>query len=200
MATDLYLIAPPDAESAAFAQTLGAVLAGTAVAALLLPRGERTESAYCAFVADIASMAQHSGCAVLTDAGPRLTLALGLDGIHVEGSAADLESALAALKPDRIVGTGGIVSRHEAMTLGELGLDYIMFGPFSGAIAPEIRELAGWWAETMEIPSVLSDPAATPETVDPCGCEFFAVGDSIWRSPDPAAAIAAIAARLEELA
>jgi thiamine-phosphate pyrophosphorylase len=51
----------------------------------------------------------------------------------------------------------------------------------------------------MEIPSVLSDPQATPEAVSSEGCEFLALGESLWRAPEGApAAIAAIARRLEQ--
>lgn len=197
MATEIYLIAPPDAETAAFAELLKAVVTETSVAALLLPRGDRSDAAYRAFVSDIGFIAQEAGCAVLIDGEPGLARSLGADGLHVEGPAAAAKAAMAALKPDLIVGGGSIATRDEAMTKGELGLDYIMFGPLSGAIAADIRELAGWWAEAMVIPSVLSDPEATPETADAMGCEFLALGDSIWRSPDPAATIAAIAIRLE---
>lgn len=197
MATEIYLIAPPDAETAPFGEVLKAVVSEISVAALLLPRGSRSDAAYRAFVADIGFIAQEAGCAVLIDGEPGLARALGVDGLHVEGPAGSAKAAMAALKPDLIVGGGGISSRDEAMTKGELGLDYIMFGPLSGAIAADIRELAAWWAEAMEIPSVLSDPEATPETADANGCEFLALGESVWRSPDPAATIAAIASRLE---
>jgi len=197
MATEIYLIAPPDAQAGPFGEILKAVVGEISVAALLLPRGGRPEAVYRAFVSEIGFIAQEAGCAVLIDGEPALARALGVDGLHVEGPTGSAKAAMAALKPDMIVGGGGVSNRDEAMTKGELGLDYIMFGPLSGAIAADIRELAGWWAEAMEIPSVLSDPEATPETADANGCEFLALGESVWRAADPAAAIAAIATRLE---
>ena len=197
MATEIYLIAPPDAQAGPFGEILKAVVGEISVAALLLPRGGRPEAVYRAFVSEIGFIAQEAGCAVLIDGEPALARALGVDGLHVEGPTGSANAAMAALKPDMIVGGGGVSNRDEAMTKGELGLDYIMFGPLSGAIAADIRELAGWWAEAMEIPSVLSDPEATPETADANGCEFLALGESVWRAADPAAAIAAIATRLE---
>jgi thiamine-phosphate pyrophosphorylase len=122
--------------------------------------------------------------------------ALGVDGVHIAGPVPAIKAAIAALKPDLIVGVGGVETRHEAMTRGELDIDYIMFGPFSGAIAPDLREIAGWWAETMEVPSVLSDPEAISETANDEGCEFLALSTSIWQAPDPETAIAGILRRL----
>lgn len=200
MIAELYLVAPPDVGAAAFGDSLKRVLAVATVAALLLPRGTRAAADYEAFVAAVAPVAQGAGCAVLVEGEPALVRRLGVDGVHVEGSLAAARAAVAALKPDFIVGAGGITSRHDAMSKGELGLDYIMFGPLSGAIDPPLRELAGWWAQTMEIPGVLSDPAATAATADASGCEFLALSASVWTSADPAAAVAAIAARLEHAA
>jgi thiamine-phosphate pyrophosphorylase len=196
MVPELYLIAPADAAAEAFAAPLQRILANTTISALLLPRGNRAENAYRSFVKTIAPVAQAVGCAVLIEGEPGLVRTLGADGLHVTGPAAAVKAALAALKPDFIVGAATDGTRDDAMGKGELGLDYIMFGPISGAIAPAVRELAGWWAETMEIPGVLSDPEAAATTIAPPGCEFLALSDSVWQASDPAAAIAAIGARL----
>ena len=196
MATDLYLIAPPDAETSAFAATLVRLLAAADVAALLLPRGARSDAAYAAFVREINTIGQEAGAAVLIEGDPRLAIDLGVDGVHVEGPAAAVKAAMAVVKPDLIVGAGAVLSRHDAMLKGELGPDYIMFGPLSDDTGAETRDMAGWWAETMEVPSVLSDPAATAATADAGGCEFLALSTSLWQAPDPAAELAAIAARL----
>jgi thiamine-phosphate pyrophosphorylase len=99
---------------------------------------------------------------------------LGADGLHVSGSVAAVRDAVARLKPDLIVGAGDIRSRHDAMQKGEAGADYILFGPLSGHIDAAQRELAEWWAETMEVPCVLADPsAATPVA---SRCEFKGIG------------------------
>jgi thiamine-phosphate pyrophosphorylase len=103
---------------------------------------------------------------------------------------------MAAVKSDLIVGAGAVLSRHDAMVKGELGPDYIMFGPLSDATRAETRDMAVLWAETMEVPSVLSDPAVTAATADAGGCEFLALSTSLWQAADPAAELAAIAARL----
>jgi len=173
MASQLFLIAPADAEPAGFASALGRILANLEISALLLPRGARSENAYKDFVKAVAPRAQANGCAVLIEGEPGLARTLGADGIHVGAGAGAVKEAIAALKPSLIVGAGAVRTRHDAMTLGELGADYILFGPLSGSISPAEREMARWWAETMEIPSVLSDPEADVENYDAEGCDFI---------------------------
>jgi thiamine-phosphate pyrophosphorylase len=197
MIAELYLIAPADAEAGALAKMLKPVLATASIAALLLPRGQRSAEAYAKLVRSVAPLAQAAGTAVLIEGEPALVRALGADGLHVGGGAGAVKAAIAALKPDFIVGSGPVADRDEAMTRGELGLDYILFGPLSGAIAPADRELAAWWAETMEIPSVLSDPKTIAADADAAGCEFLALSDSVWAATDPAAFVADVAASVE---
>jgi len=198
MVPELYLIAPVDVEADGFAALLQRLLADVTISALLLPRGSRGENAYRSFVKAVAPVAQAAGCAVLIEGEPGLVRTLGADGLHVSGSVGAVQAALSVLKPDFIVGAATDGTRDDAMGKGELGLDYIMFGPISGDIAPETRELAGWWAETMEIPGILCDPEASATTADAAGCEFLALSDSVWRAPDPQAAVVAIAARLRQ--
>lgn len=196
MHSQILLIAPADATADTFAPLLRNAVDAVEVSALLLRRGTQSENAYKALVKLVAPLAQDKGCAVLLEGEPGLVRMLGADGLHVAGEIAALKPALAALKPQMIVGTATPTSRDEAMSRGELGVDYVMFGPLSGAIDAETREMALWWAETMEIPAVLSDPEATPETVNAEGCEFIALGESIWKSADPALALTAIVAAL----
>ena len=80
------------------------------------------------------------------------------------------------------------------MSKGELGPDYIFFGPLAGSRDPEQREMARWWAEIMEVPSVLSDPAATADSATAEGSEFIGLGESLWAAPE------GVTARLEAIA
>jgi thiamine-phosphate pyrophosphorylase len=173
MAPQFFLIAPADADPAAFTRTLGRILEGSAASALLLPRGTRSENAYKNFAKAVIPLAQAADCAVLIEGEPGLARTLGADGLHVTGGPDAVKEAIAALKPALIVGAGDVHTRHDAMTLGELGPDYILFGPLSGPITADEREMARWWAQTMEIPSVLSDPQADVTNYDAEGCEFI---------------------------
>lgn len=180
--TDLFLIAPPDAAPQAFATALKAVLAEVEAGALLLTRGQRSEGDYKALVKAVAPVAQASDVAVLIEGEPGEVKKLGADGLHVTDASA-LETAVAALKPGFIVGAGALGSRHAAMEAGELDIDYVFFGPLSGPIDPAARDLARWWAETMTVPSVLSDPEAVDIAgAESEGCEFIALGEAFWRA------------------
>ena len=82
----------------------------------------------------------------------------GADGAHVSGIDA-VSEALTALKPERIVGVGGLQSRHDAMTAGEAGRrDYVLFGEVDeNGHRPQLEaivERVQWWAEVFEPPCV----------------------------------------------
>lgn len=200
MAPQLYLITPAAADPATFPATLMAVLNAAEVSALLVHRGAADETAYAKLAAAIVNVGQGAGCAVLIEDDVALAKRLGADGVHVTGGAKALKDALGTLKPASIVGAGNTSSRHDAMTFGEMDVDYVFFGPLDGNADAEAPDLAEWWAETFEIPAVLSDPAASPETADARGAEFLALSTSIWSASDPAATMAAIAAALGETA
>jgi thiamine-phosphate pyrophosphorylase len=174
--TDIYLIAPPDTDAATLRIALDGALSRARVAALLLPRGTSAERDYKELVKAIAPVAQRAEVAVLIEGEPGHVRMLGADGLHVTGGVGAVRAAIDALKPDFIVGCGDVRSRHDGMQKAEAGVDYILFGPLSGPISTAERELARWWAETMEIPGVLSDPEANIDAYDDESCEFIGLG------------------------
>ncbi len=175
MSAQIVLVAPSDAPADRLRAGLVAALERSAVAVLLLPRGQRAENEYNTLVKSVAPTAQKQGVAVLVEGDPGLVRKLGVDGLHVPLGLKAVEEAVRVLKPDFIVGAGDIRSRHDAMQKGELDIDYILFGPLSGPMDDAARELARWWAETMQVPCVLSDPEADIAAFDDEGCEFVAV-------------------------
>ncbi|KKB86361.1 hypothetical protein VW29_01920 [Devosia limi DSM 17137] len=197
MAAQLFLITPVAADPQTFPATLMGVLASAEVSAILVRRGDRDDAAYTTLARAVVNVGQGAGCAVLVEDDLDLAKRLGADGVHVTAGPAAVAEAAAALKPAMIVGAGGLASRHDAMTIGEMDVDYVFFGPLDGTADTEAADLAAWWAETFEVPAVFSDPAATPETVDSQGAEFLALSTSIWAAATPGPALAAIAAALE---
>lgn len=197
MAPQLYLITPPSADPASFPARLMAVLSAAEFSALLATRATLDAAAYADFAASIVNIGQGAGCAVLLEDDVALVKKLGADGVHITTGPDDLAAAVKALKPAMIVGAGNVHSRHDAMTAGEMDIDYVFFGPIDGVEDPTAADLAQWWAETFEVPGVLSLPAAAAGAADARGAEFLAVSTSIWSATDPAAAIAAIAADIE---
>jgi len=197
MAAQLFIVTPLSADPASFPKTLMAVLAAAEVSAILVRRGDRDDTAYATLASAVINVGQGAGCAVLLEEDAALAKQLGADGVHVTSGLSAVKAAVKALKPALIVGAGAIGSRHDAMSLGELDVDYLCFGPFEGTIDPAITDLALWWAETFEIPAVLSDPAATPETAQSAAVEFVALSASLW-SEQPAATMASFAAAMEQ--
>ncbi|MCA3623873.1 MAG: thiamine phosphate synthase [Methylobacterium sp.] len=133
-------------------------------------------------------------CLVTAPRDPRLIARIGLDGAHAQASD-DLAGLVAALKPGRILGVGGLRSRHEAMESGERDIDYVMFGePRADGFVPPLAqtiERAEWWATIFNVPCVAYAPAldaVAPLTAT--GTEFIAVGPWLFETEDPAALLA----------
>jgi thiamine-phosphate pyrophosphorylase len=196
MAPQLYLITPPNAAPDSLLPMLMAVLSAAPFSALLVPRGEMNEAAYGKLVAAAVNVGQGAGCAVLVENDIAVAKRLGADGVHVTGGPAALKAAVAALKPAMIVGAGGLHSRHDAMTAGEMDIDYVFFGGTDGRADAQAADLAEWWAQTFEVPAVLSQPDATAESANARGAEFLALSHSLWSATEPARTMQAIAASL----
>jgi thiamine-phosphate pyrophosphorylase len=198
MAPQLYLITPTDADPATLPAQVMAMLSAAEFAALLVRRGTLDDAAYAALVTQMVNVGQGANCAVLVDGDAALAKRLGADGVHVGNDPDQLRDAIKRVKPAMIVGAGPFQSRHDAMSAGELDIDYVLFGALGGETDPGAAELAAWWSETFEVPAVLSDPGAEPATVDHHGAEFLALSTSLWREGQEAAK--AIAAALEDKA
>src|SRR5664279_2000443 len=140
----------------------------------------------------LAPAIQDRGAALLLDGHVELVARAGADGAHVTGIEAMTE-AMPSLKPDRIVGVGGLTTRHDAMTAGEAGADYVLFGePDARGQRPSIEAIAErlrWWADLFEPPCV-GFAASREEAYEfaAAGADFVLVGDLIWAEPRGAAA------------
>jgi thiamine-phosphate pyrophosphorylase len=168
------------------------LLAAADIAAVLLRLKPTDQRTMIARVKALAPVVQNSDAALLLDGHVELVVRAGADGAHLTGIAA-LEDALPSLKPDRIAGLGGLATRHDSMTAGELGADYVLFGePDAKGQRPSVEAIAerlGWWAELFEPPCV--GFAASREEAHEfaaAGADFVLVGDFIWADPRGAAA------------
>jgi thiamine-phosphate pyrophosphorylase len=201
----LYLFTPRLclADLDAFAPRFAAALAGGDVASALARLAPGAEGDAKRIVARLADSAAAAGVALLVENDPRLAARAGADGAHVAG--AELLQALASLQPERIVGAGHLRLRDDAMSAGEAGADYVMFGePRPDGWTPPLAETldrVGWWAEIFETPCVAF--AATLDAVAPLaavGADFVALGDAVWSAPSPEAAVAEATRRIAQLA
>lgn len=189
----------PEVPSAGFVAAFeAAISAGDVASAIVAPRGDGTADEDLA--RKLAPLALRRGCAlVLAGDGDAATR---LDGAHVDTGLAGLRAAVARHHPDRIVGAGGVQTRHDAMDSGEAGADYLFFGRLDGddlpGIFPKALELAAWWAELFEIPAMVMGGSAVDSVVEAsaAGIEFVALRRAIWDHPDGAAVAVVAANRL----
>ncbi len=163
---------------------------------LLETDGESPPPVIAALIADI----QKLGIAALvTDAA--LARIVKADGVHLPASKSIVEvyrEARETLSGRLIAGADAGRSRHDAMTLGEAGADYVAFGipahvEDRETAAGRRRDLVAWWSEIFEIPCVAFD-VATPEDAEDlvqAGADFIAV--HLPDTTDPAAIAAGLA-------
>lgn len=187
----LYLATPMIDDPAMLATNLADVLAGADVAAVLLRLKETDQRTMITRIKAIAPTVQARGAALLLDGHVELVARAGADGAHLNSLSA-LQEALPSLKPDRIAGVGGLTTRHDSMTAGESGTDYVLFGePDSKGQRPSteaIAERLEWWAELFEPPCV-GFAASREEAYEfaAAGADFVLVGDFVWANPRGAA-------------
>jgi thiamine-phosphate pyrophosphorylase len=188
----LYLATPPVADPAQLAADLPALLAAADIAAVLLRLAPADERSMIQRVKALAPVIQNTGAAVLLDGHFELVARSGADGANLSGIEA-MQEAMPTLKPDRILGVGGLITRHDAMTAGEAEADYVLFGePDANGARPSpdaICERLDWWAELFEPPCV--GFAATLDEAQrfaAAGADFVLVGDFIWQDSRGAAA------------
>ena len=188
----LYLATPVVDDAKTLIASLPGLLAGADVAAVLVRLKTADQRGMISAIKALAPAIQNAGAALLLDGHVELVARSGADGAHLTGIAA-FEEALPSLKPDRIAGVGGLATRHDSMTAGELGADYVLFGePDARGQRPSMEAIAerlGWWAELFEPPCV--GFAASREEAyafAAAGADFVLVGDFVWADPRGASA------------
>lgn len=162
----LYLVMEADASAA---ERLAAVLSVVTPSSVLL-RPAPGAALEAQAVLPLLQAAQQRGVAVLLQDDAALARTVKADGVHLTWSkdiAARAEEARDILGHRFMVGADVGRSRHDAMEMGEAGVDYVAFG-----IPPHVEdrdtaiarryELCAWWGEIFEVPCVAFDV----ETID----------------------------------
>lgn len=197
----IYLITPPAFELDTFAPRLAAVLDAQPVACLRLGMATRDEDSVARAADTLREIAHARDVPLVIEAHLGLAERLGLDGVHLTDGARSVRKVRTALGADAIVGAFCGASRHDGMTAGEAGADYIAFGPVGdsalgdGTRAP--RDLFEWWSEMIELP-VVAEGALDAELVAELApvVDFFGIGEEVWREADAAAALARLTAAM----
>ena len=197
----IYLVTPPEVDLSSFPDRLGAVLDAVEVACLRLALAGSDEAAIARAADALREVAHARDVAVVVDRHVQLAERLGLDGVHLTDGSRGVRAARKALGGDAIVGAFCGASRHDGMTAGEAGADYVSFGPVGetglGDGTRAERDLFAWWSEMIEVPVVAegAEDAATLADLATVA-DFVALGGAIWTAEDPAAALRALHAAL----
>lgn len=195
-APQLYLMTPAGALASTLGPQLAAVMDAFPVACLRIRAGAEEDE--LGRLADLAREIAHArDVAVVIDDHVVLAQRHGLDGVHLTDGARAVRYARKELGADAIVGAFCGSSRHDGMTAGEAGADYVSFGPVGASALyrgePVELDLFQWWSETIEVP-VVAEGAITRDLVDRLSpiADFIAIGPEIWTADDPVATLGAL--------
>lgn len=193
----LYLITPAEVDLMTFPDILAACLDATDIVCVRLALGTKEEDRIAKTADALREVTHAHDVALVIDTHIQLVERLGLDGVHLTDGARSVKKVRKELGDDAIVGSFCGNSRHDGMTAGELGVDYVAFGPCGqtalGDGTQAELELFEWWSTMIEVP-VVAEGALTKELITRISphTDFFGIGDEIWSAPDPLKAFAGL--------
>lgn len=186
----IYLISPPSFELGRFPDQLANVLDNVEVACVRLDMASRDEDTLSRAGDALREVCHARDVAIVISDHQILAERLGLDGVHLSDASKSVRAARKALGTDAIVGSFCGTSRHDGMSAGEAGADYVSFGPIGtsglGDGAQAELDLFQWWSEMIEVP-VVAEGGLTEDLIRTFApvTDFFGIGDEIWRTEDP---------------
>lgn len=192
----IYLITPSDFDLDSFPDLLAACLDSTPVGCVRLALASKDEMTISKSADALRAITHARDVALVIDSHVQLVEKLGLDGVHLLDGARSLKAMRKTLGLDAIIGCYCGNSRHDGMTAGELGADYISFGPAGPSPLGDGRiadaDLFAWWSDMIEVPVVAEGALDLPlvQLLAPHS-DFIGLGDEIWRQTDPAQTLAA---------
>lgn len=135
-------------------------------------------------VTDLRGIAQAAGVAFFVEDDVDRAVRFAADGVHLN-DISHVRNARDRLGEDHLIGASTGRSRHDAMTAGEHGADYIAFGDPADPLDDEIIELVQWWRSTTILPclayAAIADDVARLKSV---GTDFIGISSAIWDHPD----------------
>ncbi|PSL17164.1 thiamine phosphate synthase [Shimia abyssi] len=195
----IYLISPPEIELSRFPDQLARVLDAAEIACVRLALATRDEDRLSRAADAVREVAHARDVAIVISEHVLLAERLGLDGVHLTDGARSVRNTRKDLGKDAIVGAFCGASSHDGMTAGELGCDYISFGPVGttplgdGTLAE--HDLFHWWSQMIEVP-VVAEGALDTDIIAKLApvTDFFGIGEEIWRAEDPVAKLTELTA------
>lgn len=190
----IYLITPPEIELSSFPDVLASVLDAHPIACVRLALSTRDEDRLSRAADALREVTHARDVALVISDHLLLVERLGLDGVHLSDAARSVRNTRKELGEDAIVGSFCGISRHDGMSAGEAGADYVSFGPVQASPLDDGSfaelDVFQWWSEMIEVPVVAEGAldAAMIRTLTPY-TDFFGVGDEIWQQENPAAVL-----------
>lgn len=197
----IYLITPPQIELSRFGPQLSEVLDANEVACVRLALSSHNEDDIARAADACREIAHARDVALVIDTHFALVERLGLDGVHLGDGSRSVRKARKALGPEAIVGAFCGTSRHDGLSAGEAGCDYVSFGPVGHSLLGDGSraepETFAWWSEMIELP-VVAEGALDADLIAELApiTDFFGIGEEIWSADDPGAALGQLVAAM----
>ena len=197
----IYLITPADFELSTYPDVLAKCLDTSEVACVRLALATKDEDRIARAADALRMVTYDRDVALVMDSHMLMVERLGLDGVHLNDGARSVKKVRKDLGDDAVVGTYCLNSRHDGMTAGELGADYVSFGPVGVNALGDGRqaelELFQWWSMMIEVP-VVAEGALDEDLIRTIAphTDFFGLGDEVWGADDPAAALRVLTAAM----
>lgn len=197
----IYLITPPEIDLSRFPTLLAEALDAHPVACVRLALATRDEATLSRAADALREVTHARDVALVMSEHLMMVEPLGLDGVHLLDGARTVRHARKELGQDAIIGSFCAGSRHDGMSAGESGADYISFGPVQesalgdGSYAE--HDLFAWWSEVIEVP-VVAEGALDTDAVRRLApvTDFFGFADEVWGQDDPAKALGELIAAM----
>ena len=186
----IYLITPSNAELSFYSETLAPLMDAFPMACVRLGLVSEDETVISRHADQLRDVSHVRDVSAVISTHYRLVDALGLDGVHRVDAAKTLREIREELGANAIIGTHCGTSRHVGMNAGEVGADYICFGPVSKTALTDgdITEFDTfeWWSEMVEIP-VVAEGNVTLNVAKELApvIDFLALGPEIWAHENP---------------
>ena len=195
----IYLVTPSMIDLDFYPDQLARVLDSVEIACLRLGLTSSDEDHISRAADALRDIAHARDIMLVIERHALLVERLGLDGVHLMDGGRNLRQLRKDLGEDAILGAYCNTSRHDGLTAGEAGADYVSFGPVAAsALGDGVQvdpELLSWWSEMIEVP-VVAEGGLTAVSIRSLSnkVDFFAIGAEIWTHDDPLAQLQMLAA------
>ena len=195
----IYLVTPSVIDLDFYPDQLARVLDSVEIACLRLGLASSDEDHISRAADALRDIAHARDIMLVIERHALLVERLGLDGVHLMDGGRNLRQLRKDLGEDAILGAYCNTSRHDGLTAGEAGADYVSFGPVAAsALGDGVQvdpELLSWWSEMIEVP-VVAEGGLNADSIRSLSnkVDFFAIGSEIWTQDDPLAQLQILAA------